>query len=190
MAKLELRLRSWIPDNKVTFLGRTFGGDNRKDAMWSTLAYRLSQSFVIDTSTPTYTVSMNRKINPTTEYYSDGTSKTFYQDADAIYDVSYRKIYVKETDALHLLCVASVANPAVKGAPTVDYTFDIKVTRPGSVRIIGHHDGYPNFEFWRKIEGKASGPELIYNYKHGNKGPSALAAPAEMSVDVGRSYTA
>jgi hypothetical protein len=195
MAKLELRLRTWIPQDRVFFIQEAtsklyFKGDNRRSAAWSTLAYRTSHSFVIDTSPTNYSVSATPKVNPTTAIFEtvggNTTTETHGQDSTCL---TYSKS-VKNGD-LYLSVKCHCANPAVLLAPAIDYEFTLKVTRTGSVRITGKHDGFPAYEFWRNIEGKNGGPELVYTHNPLDTGDTilSLGPPMEYSIDRGLSYT-
>ena len=196
MAKLELRLRTWIPQDKVDSYIRDatgkiyFKGDNRRSAAWSTLAYRTSHSFVIDTSPANYRVTATPKVNDTTVIYESVSGSVGEQTAGQEPTcLSYKKRV--EAGILYLDVKCHCANPMVPLAPHIDYEFTLKITRTGSVRITGRHDGFPAYEFWRNIEGKAGGPELVYTHNPLVTGDTvkSLYPPMDKTVDQGLSYT-
>lgn len=198
MAIVNLRLRTWIPQAEVHFLTDQyyhyyFKGDNRNSPMWSTLAYRTSQSFEIDTSTPNYTVRPSKNIQPTYSIiYNHFMNRlsTINEGTASDSGITYKK-RVGSDDALYLDVRLNAANPGVPKAPPIDYKFTLKLTRTGSVRITGMHDGFPAYEFWRKIDGKSKGPELIYSYDPRVTGKTvfSLAGEMDISVNKGLPYT-
>lgn len=198
MAQVNLRLRTWIPQAEVRYHSDQYynyfnKGDNRNNAMWSTLAYRTSFSFEIDTSTPNYTVKAVPKTNPTVSYVYDRSGKrlaTYDEGKAPTTGMTFTK-KVGSDDALYLTVKHSVSNPGVVVAPPIKYEFTLKVTRTGSTRITGKHSAFPAYEFWRQIVGKSSGPELIYTFdpRKYNETPYSLALGMKYSVDKGLSYT-
>ena len=198
MAKLELRLRTWIPQDKILYESKGggrityFKGDARRSAMWSTLAYRTSNAFTIDTSKANYGLEeTTRKVSGSTAlHYLWGNLVDTETTPDTQQGLSFT-YRVREDDNLYIIAKCDAANKLVPLAPAINYHFEIKITRTGSVRIKGQHDGFPAYEFWRSIEGKASGPQLVYfhNPLVTKDGILSLAPPMEYSVDKGLSYT-
>jgi len=195
MAKVELRLRTFIPFDKVFYLADQdgnsiyFHGDGRGNE-WSSLDYRTSQSFVLDTSKSDYGFSYANKVGDTTVYYYDKFNKLYKTDtkSQGTTGLGVSK-YVGTDDNLYITVTCDVANPIVIGAPAINYNFQIRVTRTGSVRITGNHDGCPSYEFWRKIDSNAA--KLAWNYVMDSALDLAkLAPPMEEYVDKGLSYTA
>lgn len=197
MANVNLRLRAWIPQDEVRYhsdqyYNYFYKGDNRNSPLWSTLAYRTSFSFEIDTSTPEYTVKPAKKVNPSISYVYDRTGKllaTYDEGTAPTSGMTYTK-KIGSDDALYLTVKHSISNPGVTVAPPVKYEFTVKVTRVGSVRITGKHTAFPALEFWRQIVGKSTGPELVYSYDPRKTGdtPYSLTLGMTKSVDKGLSY--
>lgn len=197
MAIVNLRLRAWIPQSEVRYhsdqyYNYFYKGDNRNSPMWSTLAYRTSFSFVIDTSKTNYTVTPTKKVNPSISYVYSKTGKllaTYDEGTASANGMTYTK-RVGSDGALYLTVKHSIPNPGVTVAPPVKYEFTLKLTRTGSVRITGKHTAFPALEFWRKIDGKSKGPELVYFYDPRKTGatPFSLASGMTKSVDKGLSY--
>lgn len=190
MAKLELRLRTFIPQDKI-FVSSTngmatyFGGDNRSEA-WEG-SYRTSQRFVIDTST--YSVTAYKDTGVTHQYVYAGNNllQTKEKKVDTE-GITFTKRVVD--DVLYLDCKCSAANPFVLVAPAIDYEFTLKITKPGSVRITGNHDGFPGYEFWRKFDGK--GAQLVWSHDPRKTGDTiaSLGGGMEKSADKGLSFDA
>ncbi|HJB22723.1 MAG TPA: DUF3238 domain-containing protein [Candidatus Jeotgalibaca pullicola] len=199
MAKVSLRLRAWIPQEEVHYYSDQYYnyfylGDNRNSPEWSTMAYRTSLSFEIDTNS--YTVTSARNVNPSVSLVKDRSGKTLatYDEGTASATGIQYKTRIGSDDALYIDVTHSVANPGVTVAPPVKYEFTLKLTRTGSVRITGKHTAFPALEFWRKIEGKqngANGTELVYFYDPRKTGdtPMSLVSGMTKSVDKGLSYT-
>lgn len=201
MAKVSLRLRAWIPQSEVRYhsdqyYNYFYVGDNRNGPLWSTIAYRTSLSFDIDTSTSNYTVTSAKNVNKSISRVYDRTGKllaTYDEGTASASGITYKK-RVGTDDALYLDVVHSVANPGVTVAPPIKYEFTLKLTRTGSVRITGKHTAFPALEFWRKIEGKnngANGTELVYFYDPRKTGdtPFSLLKGMNRTVDKGLPYT-
>lgn len=190
MAKLVLKLKTFIPHAKVLFSESNnryiyFRGDIR-NASW-TGTYRTLHQFTIDTSTSNYTVTPVKDTGTTYRNTYDILGKLVSTSSGkaSTTDIKYTKRV--EKNILYLDCVISSSNPLVPGSPAIDYVVTLKITRPGSVRITGKHDGFPAYEFWRKFDGKAA--ELVYNYDPRTTGGTLanLLPPMDKSVDKGLS---
>lgn len=191
MAKLELRLRTFIPHAKILFAETAtsyiyYRGDNRSEA-WDG-SYRTSQRFVIDTAPSNYSVTPYRDTGIThRDVYDKVTGKLISTTSDQVSTsgLTYTKRVVD--GILYLDCKCSVGNPLEPAAPNIDYEFTLKVTRLGSVRITGQHDGFPAYEFWRKFDGKSA--ELVWSHdpRDTGEGIYSLFPPMEHDVDKGLS---
>ena len=96
-----------------------------------------------------------------------------------------------ENDVLHLDCKCTTGNPLILGAPKINYEFTLKVTRSGSVRITGKHDGFPAYEFWRKLGGKTTKQVWLHDPRITGDTVLSLGLPMEYTkVDKGLSYDA
>ncbi|WP_068983852.1 DUF3238 domain-containing protein [Lysinibacillus xylanilyticus] len=193
MTKLELRLRTFLPfkyvEHPIHPKTSRFHGDTRKEADWNSTKYRTSQSFSIDTSKANYGVKGTAKVGQTIqEDLVKGKWKVTKKETASESGLQYNTNILD--DVLYINCKCAMKNPLVKLAPAIDYTFVIKVTRTGSVRIKGQRDGFPAYEFMRKIYSMKKGPEVIYS--------AVPESPKEIGglypflnsewVDVGRSY--
>lgn len=195
MAKVNLRLRAWIPQSEVRYHSDQYydyfyKGDSRDNPLWSTLAYRTSVNLQIDTSN--YSITSSKTIKPSISHVYDKTGKllaTYDEGTASTNGINYTT-RVGSDDALYITLTHAVANPGVIIAPPVKYEFTLKVTRVGSVRITGKHTAFPALEFWRNIEGKSKGPELVYSYDPRKTGdtPFSLGLGMTKSVDKGLSY--
>lgn len=199
MARLKLRLRTFIPSEKVFFssvdiTSTYYAGDKRTEALWSTNDYRTVHAFSIDTSKKNYGLvevknlvkGSTRLVYVANKLVDTKSSKDLTTNTGLTY--SYQ---VKSDDCLYITVKCHAKNQLVALAPAIDYNFVIKVTRTGSVRITGKLDGFPAYEFWRQIEGKAKGPELVYSHiPKVNRFTVLTLAPflGDKSVDVGLSY--
>lgn len=191
MPKLELRLRTWLPPERVYFSETGlyyifYLGDNRSEQWEGT--YRTSQRFVIDTSAADYAVNDFKDTGITHKEYVDKvTNKVARTQTDQapVSDITFSKRIVD--DILYLDCRVSSSNPLEPLSPPIDYDFTLKVTRLGSVRITGRHDGFPGYEFWRKIGTRT--PELIWSHDPRDTGETLASLYGEMehSVDKGLS---
>jgi len=195
MANLELRLRTFIPYDKVHFSNTSggggstyYGGDNRSE-QWEG-SYRTSQRFVIDTSKKDYSVQSFRDTGVTKQLlYLNGKLIKTNEKKAPVTGITYTKRVVN--DDLYLDCQLDSTIPFVPFAPAVNYDFTIKVTRAGSVRITGRHDGFPAYEFWRKLDGKS--PQLVYLHDPRKTGHTvnALFPPMDITgVNQGLSFDA
>lgn len=197
MAKLTLRLKTFIPD-KYVFYGNLpregaiyYGGDNRNSSWNGT--YRTIQEFTIDTSSSEYSVSPFKDTGTTYEYFVPlGTNDYQLKKSKkaSTTGLTWTKEYNEKDDCLYLKCKCSVANPLVPLAPAIDYDVTLKITRVGSVRITGKHDGFPAYEFWRKFDGKPA--QLVYLHDPRETGHNIghLGGTLDVSVDQGLSYDA
>ncbi|ANB55724.1 hypothetical protein GFC29_3221 [Anoxybacillus sp. B7M1] len=189
MAKLELRVRTFIPHQRIFFTETAtsyiyYRGDNRNEA-WEG-SYRTSQRFVIDTSPSNYSVSAYADTGTTVREVYDKTTGKLISTSSAKASTSgltYKKRV--EDGILYLDIKCSVANPLELLAPAIDYEFTLKVTRLGSVRITGQHDGFPAYEFWRKFDGQSA--ELVWSHdpRDTGEGIYSLFPPMEHSIDKG-----
>lgn len=194
MAKLELRIRTFIPHDKLFFQktsgGGTsiyYGGDNRNEK-WEG-SYRTSQRFVIDTSKKDYAVTSYKDTGVTEQLlYLNGVLRKTNRKKAPTTGITYTKRIVN--DDLYLDCKVNSSIPFVPLAPAINYEFTIKVTRPGSVRITGKHDGFPAYEFWRKLDGKS--PQLVYLHDPRKTGHTikSLYPGLDVSVNKGLSFDA
>lgn len=187
MAKVELRLRSFIPHSKI-FYAETpssyvyFRGDNR-NAAWSG-TFRTSQIFVIDTAPSSYSVQHTPDTGTTHQDNYDKVSGTLISTQSGKASTSGLTFTKRvENGILYLDCKCAVGNPLVLVAPDIDYEFTLKVTRNGTVRITGDHDGFPGYELWRKIDSGSS--RLVWSYDPiaAGKDINALLPPMDKSAD-------
>lgn len=194
MAQIELRLRTWIPQEKVFLSGNEqtslyFKGDNRRNATWSTLAYRTSHAFTIDTSKANFGLTQTtKKVSSTTSLlYNNSTGALITSESltGSTNSLTYSST-VKSDDNLYITVTCDASNPLVTGSPAINYEFVIKVTRAGSVRITGKHDGFPAYELWRSVTGRSTGPELVYTHNPIDTGETVLSLfpPMEHDVDL------
>jgi len=193
MAKLELRLRTFLPfkyvEHPIHPKTSRFHGDTRTKADWKSTAYRTSQSFSIDTSKANYGVKGTAKVGQTIqEDLVKGKWKVTKRKTASKDGLTYNTNIID--DVLYINCKCAMKNPLVALAPAIDYTFAIKVTRTGSVRIKGQRDGFPAYEFMRNITSMKKGPEVIYEAVPESAKEIGGLFPFLKSewVDVGRSY--
>ncbi|WP_422657047.1 DUF3238 domain-containing protein [Paenibacillus sp. EC2-1] len=76
---------------------------------------------------------------------------------------------------------ASASNPLNDYAPPVDYLLNVQVTKDGTVKMQGTHDGFPCFEFYKQVN---FGPfEQIYTHDFRETGdtPESMAGEMEYS---------
>lgn len=191
MANLELRLRTFIPQARILFsqIGNTyvyFKGDGRGPSWTGT--HRTMQKFIIDTSKENYGLSASKNVGSTTREGYVGTTLTATETDTASSTGITHSYEVRSDDNLYITCKCAVANPLVVGAPDIDYEFVIKVTRAGSVRIAGQHDGFPAYELWRKFSNETNAKK-VFSYDPITAGEDELALfpPMDKSADVGLS---
>lgn len=193
MAKLEIRLKTFIPFDRVLFTGNLngnisyFSGDNR-DRSYASTSYRTYQRFEIDTAPNNYSVIHTRDTGTThyTEYDKNGVLVKSESQKAPVTGLTYTK-RVGSDGILYLDCVCDAANPFLPGSPAINYEFTLKVTRLGSFRITGKHDGFPAYEVWRKFSDR--GAELIYLHDPRDTGESlnSLYPPMEHDVNAAKS---
>ncbi|GEM_PF-7021044 len=193
MAKLELRLRTFLPfkyvEHPIHPKTSRFHGDTRNYADWKSTAFRTSQSFTIDTSKANYGVKGKAKVGQTIqEDLVKGKWKVTKRETASDSGLTYNTNIID--DVLYINCKCAMKNPLVALAPAIDYTFVLKVTRTGSVRITGQRDGFPAYEFMRNITSMKKGPEIIYSAVPASAKEIGGLFPFLKSewVDVGRSY--
>lgn len=194
MAKLELRLRTFLPfdyaNNPVDSKQRFHGdGKDRLGGEWHSKKYRTSQSFLIDTSTKNYIISSSSNTGVTIkEELKNGRWVETERKQQSTNTLQYASEIIN--DILYINCKCASNNPLVKGSPDIDYQFTLKVTRTGSVRITGYHDGFPGYEFMRNIYSMNKGPETIYVYRPKSLSEiNKLYPPMDVGlINVGRSY--
>ena len=193
MAKLELKLRSFLPRDKVVFKDNleervTFDGDKRKKADYNSNAYRTSQRFVIDTSKKDYGVQDFKDVGITTSHHYNSRGKLLEVRKNQAPNGNLKFTKRIENDDLYLSCSCAINNPSVWYSPDIKYNLEIKVTRTGSVRLTGKHGQFPAFEFGRHQISAKKAPENIWSYiPKDSAGVFDLYKPS-VSVDVGRPY--
>lgn len=194
MAKLELRLRTFLPFDYAPHplnSNQRFHGDgkDRLGGEWHSSKYRTSQSFMIDTSKANYITSATSNTGITIlEELQNGKWVKIKSKQQSTDTIKYATEVID--DILYINCKCASNNPLVTGSPDIDYQFTLKVTRTGSVRIKGYHDGFPGYEFMRNIYSMNKGPETIYVHKPKSLDEiNKLFPPMDIGlVDVGRPY--
>lgn len=177
MTILVLKLRTWIPQARILVPSPPatlsyFRGDGRDEDFYSS-KYRTFQQFTIDTNRSDYDVKYFRDIGETSlttiNRYSGETISELKATAP-ISGLTYsNKRVINDELLFDVTCAA--ADPLVPVvAPDINYSFTIKVTRSGKVKIQGSHDGFPGFEFWRQVG--LNLPELIWSHHPGTTGES------------------
>ena len=189
MTKLELRLRTFIPDERVRFTksGDTevwFNGDGR-GSQWEG-SYKTSQRVTIDTSKSDYGLNFYKDIGETIRtVYDDGELISTIRETAPLSGLTAS--YRISSDDLYIDVTGHADNPLAPSA-AINYAFTIKVTRAESVRITGSHDGFPAYELWRKISTRTY-PEQCWYYNPYDNGAtiSNLFPPMEKTVDISKS---
>lgn len=186
MAKLELRLRSFIPHDRILFssVGNSyvyFLGDNRGSSWTGT--HRTQQAFTIDTSLSNYGVKATKNVGSTTKHGYVGDKLTSTETKTAP-DTGLKFSTEIREDNLFITAECSVGNPVVP-SPNIDYSVTIQVKRNGSVTVYGKHDGFPAYELWRKMSTKTN-PERIYLHDPRVTGDTilSLGPPMEKSFNA------
>lgn len=148
------------------------------------------QEFTIDTSTKDYTVNHTPKTGITKAlYYYEPTGKLVNSETGQASTSGLTYTKRVENDVLYIDCKCAAGNPLILGAPKINYEFTLKVTRPGSVRITGKHDGFPAYEFWRKLDGKTAKQVWLHDPRVTGDTVLSLGMPMEYTnVDTDLSY--
>lgn len=84
-----------------------------------------------------------------------------------------------KSDKLSFRAIGSAGNPLVDGAPAIDYDMKFEVDKNGLVCTSGRHDGFPNYEIYKQVDGNYPVPLLTYD--HGSKDAFSLFPPMDES---------
>lgn len=120
--------------------------------------------------TPPRTIISNMKAS------TDGLNYTVISNTDKVDEIpGTHKFKLK----------GSVAEPFQWYAPNIDYEYTITAHSNGLVQVKGEHDGFPNYEIFKKIDNQ---PWLkIYGWDGPNEGKTLnnLFAPMDVTVQRG-----
>lgn len=191
MARVELRMRTFLPYLHVASpvnSNERFLGDPRQAPIWSSSAYRTSQSWIVDTSKPTKFIESAGKNTGWTirEKYENGKWTVNGTKKALTSDLTYTAYY--QNGDVYINCKCSSSNPLVPRSPAIDYQFTIKVSNAGSVKITGKHDGFPSYELMRKNYTRGTAPETVYFFKPNSVKDIYKLFP-DMDVTVNKSLT-
>lgn len=189
MVKFDLRIKTFIPQDEVFFFADQyysyyFVGDNR-DESFSSSSYRTYQRFYIDTSN--YSITPYKNTGTTyMRMYRNSNGELISTDSDKASTSGLTYTTEVKNGYLYIYASCDVGNPMVP-SPNINYEFTIRISRDGSIKVTGKHDGFPAYEIWRKIDTKSS--ELIYLHDPRDTGETifSLGPPMEHSVDASKS---
>lgn len=191
MARVEIRVRSFIPmayAYRPGFLPQNvrFLGDNRNNADWNSTKYRTSQSWIVNTDgNIPFIESSGKKIGETVrQEKKNGKWVTTSRKTASTNGLTYTTVYTQHDGAMYISCKCESANPLQTASLDIDYEFNIKVSKGGSVRVIGTHDGAPAYEILRRNYTRGTSPETIYFFNPPNMDFKKLSPGFSQRIDV------
>lgn len=170
-----VRIKSFIPDAKVKDpWGDWYEGDDRSFDYY--LGGRTRQDFKIDFAAKS--IEQNTRVGETCRV-NPGEPKVCDTASDSGFD--YYDV-VWKSDRVEFTAECSIGNPLSTGAPAIDYIINVTVYKNGKVCVYGNHDGFPNYEVWKKVRGDE--PVPVYTYDHGSQGLGSLFPPMEEYISL------
>ncbi|ERM18315.1 DUF3238 domain-containing protein [Brevibacillus laterosporus] len=176
MSDILVKIKTFIPEENVKDpYGDVYEGDNR--GFHFSGNYRTLQEFAIDfkkkTVKHTKRVGKTCRINPD----EDPVCKRASDSELKMSEPTWKKDSVKFTAS------CGVSNPLSSNAPAIDYEFKITAyKKDGKVCISGLHDGFPNYEIWKKVGDEP--PMPFYFFDHGDNTLLSLFPPMDTSVSL------
>ncbi|MEK3877858.1 DUF3238 domain-containing protein [Paenibacillus sp. FSL M7-0420] len=74
----------------------------------------------------------------------------------------------------------AAANPLVNFAPDIDWEYNVKVKKDGTVTVTGKHDGFPCHEIWKRVDNAT--PVALHLFT--KQTHYSLAPPMEINVNA------
>ena len=140
---------------------------------------RVEQEVVVDFYKKEIFLYANTGI--TTEKVTNPDNSTEFRNGKASTEGIICTNVVWSSDDVQFQMSASASNPLNVYAPPVDYLLTVQVNKDGSTDILGEHDGFPCYEFYKQVN---FGPfEQIYTHDFRITGdtPDAMAGEMEYS---------
>ncbi|WP_052516616.1 DUF3238 domain-containing protein [Paenibacillus popilliae] len=190
MSTCEIKIKVFIPEAKISNpLGpSTFDGDNRGFSYDG--SYRIAQYIKVDLDD--LDIVTNMAMTGTTcenvlKFYPTEVAPSSVETQKKCKKASADKIKLEdiriENDILHFTAIGAASNPLVALAPDIDYKIYVSVRKNGRVCVTGSHDGFPNYEVWKRVN--YGTPINIYSYNHGTESAWALGPPMDKDIAVG-----
>ncbi|MCP3774860.1 DUF3238 domain-containing protein [Paenibacillus sp. MZ04-78.2] len=168
---MELRVAAfinedWIHSHTDPYYHYFFEGNNRDFTYWTENDNKLIkqvQHIVINWNTSL--INVYKAVGPTrmkTLDWRTGTETIQSFPLTSDQNITYNNTVLTPTSA-SLYIRGSSNNPAIPGSPPIDWEYNISVDRnSGQVTFIGQHDGYPNHEIYKRIDGET--PVELYRF--------------------------
>ncbi|KZE51723.1 hypothetical protein AV540_12720 [Brevibacillus parabrevis] len=173
--RVRVRIKSFIPEDKVKDpYGDWYEGDDRGFSYGGTYRTRHIITVNFDNKEVKDSTNVGRtcKVNPGEAKGCDRTDDS----GIVLKRIRWKSGYVE----LEVSC--SAGNPLSLMAPAIDYEMTLRVYEHGLVTVKGSHDGFPNYEVWKKVG--EDDPVMIYGYDHGNKTLWDLAPPMDVTFSL------
>ncbi|WP_232700160.1 DUF3238 domain-containing protein [Brevibacillus daliensis] len=171
---------SWTEPKKDIQTGKViqYEGDSREFTPYAvnTMRSRVEQEIVVDFYKKEIFSYQNTGI--TTEKVTNPNGSINQRKGKASTEGILCTNIVWSSDEVNFEMSASASNPLNLHAPSVDYLLSVNAKRDGILNVIGAHDGFPCFEFYKQID---FGPfEKIYTHDFRENGDTVEALAGEM----------
>ncbi|GIU83015.1 MAG: hypothetical protein KatS3mg006_2079 [Pyrinomonadaceae bacterium] len=184
LEKIVVIVRTYIPEQKLAFLGQTFKGDF--DEKGNRVSARIEQRIVVETDArkpDADKIEHEKKVGETVRI------SPFPATGKASGETLKAKLARSSDNEVVVLVEGNESNPLVPMSPGITYRFRITISSEGEngnvkVTVSGEHDGFPAYEII--IERPESGDvsEEVYRYDPRETGqtPWSLFPPEEFEV--------
>jgi hypothetical protein len=173
LEELTFTIRTFIPAERLKFMGRIFGGDGRGPDPNAT-RYRTEQVFTIETDP-------GKSRNPLLSHVPDVGLTTEYNESGGQIDEGKERNPALRLFAVrlmsgdvHVAVYGSADNPLANPSAAIDYRFTIVIDKEGNtVALDGDIDGFPAYEiFIRRTDGTTI---TVYVYDPSGEGKTPLS---------------
>ena len=160
-----------------------YEGDNREFTPHTvnTMRSRIEQEAVVDFVKNEFHSFSNTGISKEKITKSDGTV-TFRTARASTENITCDNVKWRE-GAVEFDMRASVGNPLIPNADTIDYLAHVTVHKNGTVNFRVSHDGFPCLEFYKQADYGAFQTIHIHDPRVKGETVQALAGPMEYSFD-------
>lgn len=186
---VEVRTTAFI-DNDWLYFGTGANGitsyyyeGNNRSFTYYTLndnsKFKMCHHVVVDFSAGT--VKVFKDVGPTRmkETLTATGEAIGYTDGQASDEKMSHSYTINANEATIYLRGAS-ANPLVKLSPDIDWEYNVKVKKDGTVTVTGYHDGFPCHEIWKRVDNGTP----VALHKFNKQTVASLYPPMEINVNV------
>lgn len=139
--------------------------------------FKMAQHVVVNFGSQT--VNVYNQVGPTRKKVTESNGTVVSLTAGSTNTNSMQYTTSINSSEANIWLRGASANPQVNLSPDIDWDYNVKVKSNGEVTVQGHHDGYPNHEIYKRIDGGS--PVTILNFN--KQTLASLFPPMEHSIN-------